>query len=311
MKKTVPILLSVAVLLCCAPKKKQAPAPVQKRAFPQVEMPSMLEGDALSRMEYAAVHYWDAFTKGDYPTDSLLIGGVEKEEVERQMGIFATLAGRLPNPEKAMSAMVDRISAKPELFDPMTDLAERYFYDPNSPLRSEECYLYLASRLAASPLVDETARGRYSFQAGMCSLNRPGTAAADFSFTDLSGRRRTLYSIKAKRLLLIFGNPDCTACKELVRQMDMSAEISAKVASGQLKVVDIFIDREVDAWKAGAADYPKKWINGYDHNFTIRENRLYNVRAIPSMYLLDTDKRVLLKDAPIESVLEMLASEAD
>ena len=291
-------------VVSCGPKKKSAQAP-QKREFPQVVVPAMLGGEE-ERMDYVAEHFWDAFVKGDFPTDSLYIAGVANEDLERQMGIFATIAEMLPSPEKAMTAFFDNISSVPAVFGPMTDLAARYFYDPNSPLRSEECWLPMASRLSQSPLVDESARGRYAWQARMCSLNRPGTVAADFQFTDISGRRRSLHSIKADMLLLIFGNPDCTACKELLETMNAYQEFADLEASGKLKVVDIFIDREVDAWKAKAATYPKNWINGYDHNFTIREDLIYNVRAIPSLYLLDSSKRIILKDAPVEKVLQVV-----
>lgn len=291
-------------VVSCGHKKKSAQAP-QEREFPQVVVPTMLEGEE-ERVDYAAVHFWEAFVKGYFPTDSLHIAGVAKEEVERQMGVFATIAEMLPSPEKAMAAFFDNISSVPAVFEPMTELAARYFYDPNSPLRSEECWLPMATRLSRSPLVDESARGRYAWQARMCSLNRPGTVAADFQFTDISGRRRSLHSIKADMLLLIFGNPDCTACKELLETMNAYQEFANLEASGKLKVVDIFIDREVDAWKAKAATYPKNWINGYDHNFTIREDLIYNVRAIPSLYLLDSSKRIILKDAPVEKVLTFM-----
>lgn len=304
MRKLAFVFAAIAVLASCGPKKKSAPAP-QKRDFPQVVIPAMLEGEE-ERVDYAAVHFWDAFVKGDFLTDSLHVAGVANEDVERQMGIFASLAGMLPSPEKAMSAFFDNISSAPAVFGPMTELASRYFYDPNSPLRSEECWLPLATRLSQSELVDETARGRYAWEARMCSLNRPGTIAADFQFTDISGRRRTMHSIKADRLLLIFGNPDCTACKELLETMNAYHEFADLEASGKLKVADIFIDREVDAWKAKAATYPKNWINGYDHNFKIREDLIYNVRAIPSLYLLDSSKRVILKDATVEKVLTFM-----
>jgi thiol-disulfide isomerase/thioredoxin len=115
-----------------------------------------------------------------------------------------------------------------------------------------------------------------------------------------------MHSIKADMLLLIFGNPDCTACKELLETMNAYHEFADLEASGKLKVTDIFIDRELDAWKAKAATYPKNWINGYDHNFKIREDLIYNVRAIPSLYLLDSSKRVILKDAPVEKVLTFM-----
>ena len=148
---------------------------------------------------------------------------------------------------------------------------------------------------------------QYGFQARMCAMNAMGTPAADFAFTDTRGRKRTLYGIEAEYLLLIFGNPDCTACKDLVVQMESSPTVAELGASGRLKVVDIFIDREVDQWKARVADYPAAWINGYDHTFTIRDDILYNVRAVPSMYLLDKDKRVIFKDVPPEILLTYLS----
>lgn len=305
MRKLALALAAAAMVLSCGPRKKQASEP-KNREFPQVVVPAMVE-DETARINYAAEHFWDAFVKGDYPTDSLHIAGVKKDEVERQMGVFATiLTSYIQQPEKAMGAFFERISSAGDAFGPMTELASRYFYDPNSPLRSEECWLPLATRLSQSPLVDETARGRYAWQARMCSLNRPGTVAADFQFTDISGRRRTMHSIKADMLLLIFGNPDCSACKELLETMNAYHEFADLEASGKLKVADIFIDREVDAWKAKAATYPKNWINGYDHNFKIREDLIYNVRAIPSLYLLDSSKRVILKDATVEKVLTFM-----
>jgi hypothetical protein len=36
----------------------------------------------------------------------------------------------------------------------------------------------------------------------------------------------------------------------------------------------------------------------------LRNNELYGIRAIPSMYLLDSNKEVILKDAVAEMVVE-------
>ena len=48
--------------------------------------------------------------------------------------------------------------------------------------------------------------------------------------------------------------------------------------------------------------------NGYDHNYAIRTDLIYNVRGIPSIYLLDAEKTVLMKDATPERVLTALAN---
>ena len=40
------------------------------------------------------------------------------------------------------------------------------------------------------------------------------------------------------------------------------------------------------------------------------DDRLYDLKAIPTIYLLDSSKRVILKDVPVEVAEEWLAAEA-
>ena len=307
MKKYVAILAAALVTLSCGSRGTKQKAAPTTRAFPRVEVPMMVETDQ-ERLEYIVVHFWDGFAKGDYHTDSLIIKGVKKEDVESQMGVFATLVREVPLPvgEKAMVGLFNCAASSPDAFEPMAKMTAFYFFDPNSPVRSEALYRPFVEKLAASQLTKPEMKGAYEWDARMCALNRPGTVATDFRFIDTSGRSRTLHSIKSEYILLVFGNPDCTACRDLVANMSASPEISALEASGRLKVVDIYIDQEIDAWKAKAATYPKKWINGYDPDFVIRQDLIYNVRAIPSIYLLDAEKRVILKDAPEDYALAVL-----
>ena len=268
------------------------------------------------RMEWIAQHFWEPFTQTDklYYCDSVTVNGVKAENLEQQVGLFASLLQQISIPagQEAMKAAFGRLEAfqkaQPEgnTFAQTSALISRYFYDPNSPVRSEDLYLPFVSLLAASDLVNQEERGRYAWDAKACALNQTGTPAADFTFVDTEGRRRTLYGIQAAYTLLIFGNPDCKACREMMEQMAASPEISALIASGRLKVVDVYIDEDLDLWRAKKGTYPKEWINGYDPAFVIRTDRLYSVRALPSLYLLDQKKNVLMKDALQEQVLQAL-----
>jgi hypothetical protein len=47
---------------------------------------------------------------------------------------------------------------------------------------------------------------------------------------------------------------------------------------------------------------PQQWLHGYDPGMAITRRRLYDVKAIPTIYLLDSDKTVILKDTSIEAV---------
>ncbi len=313
MRKDLLLIACVLAVACGGRGKTTSPAP-QVREFPTIEVPAVYV-DQDERIRYVSAHFWDRFldTTRVYTTDSLHFNGVAEEALEDQFGTFVTLLGMVPLQEG--KAAVDRLFIQAEnfgrkeirVFNRLSEWARKYLYDPNSPVRSEDLFQPWVQRLSASPLVDPGLQQGYAWEARMCALNGIGTKAADFSFTDTKGRRRTLYSIPADRILLIFGNPGCHACRELTEQMRALPEVSALIRSGSLKVVDVYIDEDVADWKAHIAEYPADWINGYDHRFAIRTELLYNVRGIPSLYLLDKDKTVLLKDAPTENVLQALS----
>ena len=311
------LTLSVLSLLCaCGPRggKTVSDTPAL-REFPRVEIPSMYT-EAVEQASYAVEHFWDRFTDTSrvFACDSATVNGVSLAAVESQMGLFTTLLGQV-SPEvggKAVSRLYDRVDAferkypESNVFEESCRLMRHYLYDPNSPVRNEDLYGDFVARLGKSDLIDNGYRMGYEWDARMCRLNRVGTPATDFAFTDTRGWIRTLYSIKAEYTVLIFGNPGCKACQEMMEAMAATPEIATLVDSGRLQVVDVYIDQEIDDWKAHIAEYPKSWTNGYDHNYTIRTDLLYNVRGIPSVYLLDRDKTVLMKDAPQEKVLEAL-----
>jgi len=317
MKRITLILLTALLLVSCGGRTAKKPSQPSRRSFPTPEIPTMISGQQ-ERMDFLALHFWDRFLDPSalYLSDSTAVNGITLEEAEQQMGVFSTLLMQV-SPSVGKESM-DTFFTKTEafslahpesnVFPRLSDLARKYLYDPNSPVRNEDLYGVYVARQAKSALTPQEDKARFQFEAQLCALNPVGSVATDFSFTDTAGRIRSLHGIKADWLLLIFGNPDCTACRELVDVMAASSRVQALVDEGKLKVVDIFIDREIDAWKAGKAAFPASWICGYDHTFQIRDNLLYSVRGIPSLYLLDKDKKILLKDAPQENVLAALES---
>ena len=80
------------------------------------------------------------------------------------------------------------------------------------------------------------------------------------------------------------------------------------IAQGALSVVNVYIDEDLQAWRDYMPIYPETWYNGFDPNLIIRSDRIYNVRAIPSLYLLDSQKTVLMKDAVPEKLFNLINS---
>lgn len=307
-RQVLTILAVVFLLVSCGGKVK-TPA---RRSFPQLPQPPSVVTDPQERTGYIATHFWDAFLSGAYPCDSTLVNGVPAEEVESAVGQFAVLLETVcerPAAIKAMEAFFQKVNdfqAKnptSNVYGYFMEMVAKYLYDPNSPVRDEDLFLPYIKGLAGSELTPEDRKPAFARDVQMCSLNQVGTAAADIRFTGLDGRQRTLYGIKADNVLLLFSNPGCPNCEEVIASLTGSARVNELVSSGKLAIVNLYIDLEVEKWMVLAPEYPKAWTNGYDQDYTIRKDLTYNVRAIPSLYLLDKDKKVVMKDAPIERVL--------
>ena len=310
------LLLSCLLLSCCTGRQDGKDA--GPRDFPMARVPAALT-DADARVAWISEHYWDAFLdpSAALPSRDSVFNGVPSSGLEQQMGNYSFILQMVPVAEarKALGLLYDRLDdfeaqAKDDtLRTEITRLLEKYLYDPNSPLRCEDAFHAVAARLSEDGRLGDAERDRYAHIARMSALNTAGTPAADFSFVDTKGRQHTLYGIRAERLLLVFGNPDCTACGQLTEALSADPVLAGQIRSGALKVVDIYIDEDIAGWKARADSYPADWINGCDPDGAIRSDRLYNVRAIPSLYLLDADKTVLLKDVPQERLLDYLANQ--
>ena len=307
------IIISIASVIGCKEKKAEQ---FTALPFPNVVAPSMLQ-DRQEIAEYMAEHWWDGLTdpQRSYPCDSTLVSGVSRVEVEQKFANWTVVLGAVDydHAVKSVVRLFDRVVAcerkdtASNVFESMTSIAESYLYDPNSPMRNEDFYGPYLERLAQCEYVDEGMRQAYAFDAKMCALNRTGTKATDFRFSDSSGRIRRLYDIKADNIILFFSNPGCKACLDIINTLKSMPVVTEGVASGRLAVLNIYIDEDLEAWKEYMPIYPEVWYNGYDPDYVIRTDVLYNVRAIPSLYLLDKDKKVIMKDAPENRLFDWLS----
>lgn len=305
MKNTLLLTVPAICLVMAACGGNTAPkAVLAAGTFPEVHIPGVIT-DPQERVSYMAAHYWDGLTVGME---------LDPEQLESVFGTYASILGAVPPAEARASVedLLGRIIAceaadtTSDFFENVSSLAGKYFYDPNSPLRDEELYLPFAETLASSQYVPEEKRGTYAYDAGICRLNRPGTVASDFWFIDTRGRRRHLLEPSSGYTLLIFSNPGCHACGETVSAIVEAPDYQRLRAAGELSVVNVYPDEDLEAWKAHVGEFPKDWTNGFDEGCSIRANLNYSLRAIPSLYLLDKDKKVILKDATIEKLIQEL-----
>ena len=320
------IAVTLLVLLSagsCGPRKgggKSEPAQPKTgiaRQFPMVTPPAMVE-DQNEKLEYMTLHYWDAFMKPEQGLrcDSLYVSGVQKGEVEQKLANFIYMLDMLPmkGAREAVARMAQLAEAceladsTSNVFESFVTFSDKYLYDPNSPMRNEDYYLVYAARLQQSPFLDEVIKEKYAYIVQMCSRNAVGTKAADFRFMDRKGKIHSLYGIGTQYTLLFFSNPGCESCLEIINFLKANARVDEMIKTGILSVVNVYIDEDIEAWRDYMPIYPETWYNGFDPEFKIRNENTYHVRAIPSLYLLDEQKTVLIKDAVPEKLFKLIDS---
>ena len=175
-------------------------------------------------------------------------------------------------------------------------LADKYLHDPNSPYRNDERYLLFLQYAATHQLADYTTNPRYQKHYTMVQKNRVGHKATDFPYTTQAGEKGRLYQLQSRYILLFFHDPDCDECQYVKQQLENQ---HTHFAQKGVQVVAVYIDDEVEAWRK--AHYPSAWLSVYAPE--IDRQDLYDIKALPTLYLLDTQKRVVLKDAQIDKVV--------
>lgn len=314
------ILISIFALsvISCAEgtdKEKKKEAAFVAQPFPEVQVPAMISNQE-DLLIYLSNNYWQGITdpSREFPSDSLYVSGVPYGEVEQKFADWTAILSsvNLAQAQESVEILYDRALAcekknpSSNVLETFVHLFDKYFYDPNSPVRNEEFYLYFISKYADYDGLSDEEREKYNIQIRLCSLNRLGTPAADFRFSDKMGRISNLYDIDAPYTLLFFSNPGCDACMNIINVLSGEPAISSMISSGKLAVVNMYIDEDIQDWRSYMPIYPDEWYNCFDPDFVLRQNELYNIRAIPSLYLLDKDKKVLLKDAPENILFERL-----
>lgn len=286
--------------------------------FPEVNLPSYINDNQLA-VSYMVNNYWNGFFKIATPVTDVVsaVHGVDSISFENAFGMYAQLLAMtdLNNVESSVNKLFKNLDSlalcgerKPILR--VMELMEHYFYNPISPVLDEEIYLRALNCIMDAESLSDIDKMQYDYQQRICSMNRAGTPAANFTFRELlkggGFRERSLYDIRGEYTLLFFNNPDCSSCMGILQAIKGSP-LEKMSHSGELKVLAMYIDEDLSAWKNNREKYSKEWIYAYDPQLILRDNALYGLRAIPSLYLLDKEKRVLLKDAPVEAVISYLA----
>lgn len=302
--------LVLLLLLCCscsggnqtkAQETKEQPQ-VAKKGFSLPDIPQMYT-EPEQRADFLIRHYWDHF---DF-TDTTYIH--LPQITEQAYADFLDVTHHT-TPEAAAEGvriLMTKASTDKTMFDYFISLGDKYLYDPNSPFRNEELYIAMVESMLDSNLLTDAEKARPQYRLNIAKKNRLGTKAANFAYTVASGKQGTLYRVTTEYTIIYINNPGCHACEEIANSMKHSQIINYLLDNERITILGIYPDEDLQEWKKHQGDFPENWINAYDKGTVIRDKELYDLKAIPSLYLLDNNKNVVLKDTTLPAIESFLS----
>lgn len=249
----------------------------------------------LSLNERSLLHYWDGFDFSDS-------AAVRNPEVGEQK--LVDFIAAFPNVSdtvrtKAINKMLFQTQRDPASFQYFIEQFDHYLYNPNSPMRNDLYYESVLSFVVNYAELSDAEQLSYSNLLALVRKNQVGAEAKDFPFLSSNGDNLSLHKMDAPMTVLFFYEPGCSFCKTSIKKMVENSSIKKMISNGALDILAIYPYGDLNSWKAYQKHIPANWINGFDSHCQILENSLYDIRATPTIYLLDQDKNVLLKDTDL------------
>lgn len=304
--------LLLTICFSCLSSRNAKPEPADEKpvtvqtivpdTFVLPQIPDTMR-EPVERAKFLVMHYWDRF---DFDNRYLVW---RPEITEQAFANYINILDHVPqeNVDASVVYTLHKTKTDTMVYIHFVNLFEKYLYDSNSPFRNEEYYLPVLQEVTHSSLLTETSRSLYRFQLEMAMKNRVGQKAGDFSYTVASGQSFRLYSLNSEYILLMFTNPGCSTCAAVTEYLRESKQLNDLLSLNNpthtmITILDLFPDNNPEDWREHLSEIPASWVYAYDKSGEITGKKLYDIRAFPTLYLLDKDKKVILKDTSAEAI---------
>jgi len=292
-------LISIIFIGCQhSNKKSQSVSEVESTVQPNHEKPSDLLSDTIS--DYSLIHFWENFDFSDE------VRMLDPEYGEQNFVNYINEFSK-SNPQsisQSVKNLIDKSSADEVVQSYFEELLKKYLYDVNSPFYNEYYYTLALEQLINSEHVDINYKKKYKIILQTANKNKIGDIAQDFEYVTNNGSHK-LSDHKTNYIILFFYDPGCQLCNSIIQDLKINDYINSKL-KGNLTLLAIYPEGDKKKWLEYNDRIPKNWINGLDIEQKILRQGLYDLKASPTIYLLDKNKKVLLKDAEIQQVIHYL-----
>ncbi len=279
----------IAVIICIVSIVFNILSQNNRIKYPDVPENIILKSE---RINYICVHFWDNTTFEDANILDDIKGFKD----------FVYLLTHVSDDsiaQKGVANLLTRCMSNNEALSRVDDILKQYFDNSYSIYQDEDMYLMILHELLKLPL-NELYKIKVRFRIDMAMKNKVGNLATNFSYSH-NNKTFQLYDISSPYLLIYFNSSDCHVCEESNYILEKSESIKEMISAGKMKILSIDItgdnSKQIES---------KGWIYGYNASHSLDEELLYYIEYVPVFYLLDKDKRVILKNVSINKIISYI-----
>jgi protein-disulfide isomerase len=147
--------------------------------------------------------------------------------------------------------------------------------------------------------------------------NIMGNPAENITLPDTSGKTQSLYASKSEYTIVCFWDPTCGHCRDLVPVLDSMYKAKWKKAGVKIYAVAKETEGSRKDWMNMIHKHHlDQWTNVYYSKEEDKKrvdsgipgySQLYDAQVVPTIYLLDKEKRIVAKKLTWQQIDEILA----
>lgn len=295
MNKRINLIISAALLATAPAAMAQDAASAQQIVIqPLFEYP--VAPDSITsfhdKSDYLVEHFWDQL---DFKTKKTF----DQNALNHAMSVYMTpLQFCSPEAaEKSINKLIAGIAGNQVLCLQFAKAAEENLYGPRSEMWSDDLYLKFIDPLLKNKKIKKERKARYQRQATLLQNTKNGAVPPAFDYQTPDGKT-SRFVPNGVITVIEFGDPDCDECRSAKLRMDTDVKFNSLIDRGLVNVLFIYVDPE-EGWQTKLSGYPSKWHVGASDEV----GDLYDLRSTPSIYVIDREGKVALKNISVETAM--------
>ena len=274
------------------------PAFAPARELPLPSIPDSLTTPTC-RADFILAHFWD-----DLQPEELVQS--PENDTEQNFSNFISLFPHASTSGIAAAAgnLFSLLQNEVKSLTLISEIAEKYLLDTESPFRNEQYFAILIEQFINNPVIPETLKFRPSFLLEDIRKNAEGTQANDFTYITPEGEKSSLHDTPVNgRLIVIFFDPECDDCHLVMNSLSSDDSVNKRINCGELTILAIYAGDDMELWNKSKNTLPTNWLSGFDQG-SIDNGELYNFPSTPTLFILDSQYKVLRKNASLSDIQE-------